>query len=438
VMGSSPINFESYLRYELGRDIVTTDPYDDQDKDDLKYPKIKLHVFQPAKNQKEFKFKKELVKASQTSTTASQLTYFLRNDLQDKPQLQMSIDNRESREKTANTTLQIFLPTMEPVKIIVSEKARVEEVIKLTLQQYEIECSARRKAIRINLDAATYLLRFAEDDGSPDEDMPALVKTQEIGHFKGTTRFSLCLDTSFKRASTAKSNTIAPSLSLFRVFIPTEGFGGGWITVAYNKDTKLRDVMDILVAKRDFDSEKCDFDYFDDNDALTAKNTELTMDKKVSELGLPKLKLVALDKKGNKDKDTPTMKRHKRKSSMIKNVIGRKGASEEKEENPNKSLKRPASPGPLLKGSEYLVLKVKGNTKVERILGIESDKITKSKSDSPTKKPVIPILQIQKVSIDPKQHNVFYINLADKTYKFESDKAEEIVSKITPLLKNQK
>lgn len=70
--------------------------------------------------------------------------------------------------------------------------------------------------------ANSYLLRFAEEDGTPDEggqimilayshsghlylteknihiDIPALVRTQEIGHFRGAMTFSLCRVAEFK------------------------------------------------------------------------------------------------------------------------------------------------------------------------------------------------------------------------------------------------
>jgi hypothetical protein len=52
------------------------------------------------------------------------------------------------------------------------------------------------------------ILRFTEsDDGEPDEDMPALVRTQEMGQFKGTSMFALCKDPKFKEEEVAALRT---------------------------------------------------------------------------------------------------------------------------------------------------------------------------------------------------------------------------------------
>jgi hypothetical protein len=95
-------------------------------------------------------------------------------------------------------TLTVWMPTLEAVQVQMGEKSSVEEVIKGAMQQYEIDCADRTKQVRINMNPKAYVLRFADDDGAPDDDMPALVKTQEIGQFKGCTKFCLCPDTSFK------------------------------------------------------------------------------------------------------------------------------------------------------------------------------------------------------------------------------------------------
>lgn len=58
------------------------------------------------------------------------------------------------------------------VKKKVNDKASVEDVIKLAIQQYEIKCMESKKAMRINMNPKAYVLRFADDDGLPDEDMP--------------------------------------------------------------------------------------------------------------------------------------------------------------------------------------------------------------------------------------------------------------------------
>ena len=77
------------------------------------------------------------------------------------------------------------------------DKTSVEEVIRHAMQQYELECSDRKKMVRINTNPKAYVLKYAEDDGVPDEDLPALVRDQEIGQFRSKD-FALVPDTSFK------------------------------------------------------------------------------------------------------------------------------------------------------------------------------------------------------------------------------------------------
>jgi hypothetical protein len=92
----------------------------------------------------------------------------------------------------------------------VTDKSSVEYVIESALKQYELESKDDINKIPLISNPKCYVLRFADDDGQPDEDMPglnftlipnsplALVKTQEMGQFKGATAFSLVKDPKFK------------------------------------------------------------------------------------------------------------------------------------------------------------------------------------------------------------------------------------------------
>lgn len=70
--------------------------------------------------------------------------------------------------------LNIFFPTMESVVITVDSTATVLDLIKTALTSYEMQCKDSKKPIRISLNPNYYVLRFAEDDGAPDEDMPGI------------------------------------------------------------------------------------------------------------------------------------------------------------------------------------------------------------------------------------------------------------------------
>lgn len=44
----------------------------------------------------------------------------------------------------------------------------MEEVIRLAMQQYEMECHDKKKQSKLKGNAKAYVLRFSEDDGSAD------------------------------------------------------------------------------------------------------------------------------------------------------------------------------------------------------------------------------------------------------------------------------
>ena len=83
----------------------------------------------------------------------------------------------EAPVKQNTKQLTVHLPTLESVNIQVAEKTSVEDVIKVAIQQYEIECSDKKRVVRMNMDPKAYVLRWAEDDGVPDEDLPGTPET---------------------------------------------------------------------------------------------------------------------------------------------------------------------------------------------------------------------------------------------------------------------
>lgn len=89
---------------------------------------------------------------------------------------QASVNNETQKvaeSKLATLLLSIFLPSIKkPVKVKVGEKTTVGEVVKATLQQFEAQTSEDINKGPINTNPKAWMLRFAEDDGTPDDDMP--------------------------------------------------------------------------------------------------------------------------------------------------------------------------------------------------------------------------------------------------------------------------
>lgn len=50
----------------------------------------------------------------------------------------------------------------------------------MTIQQYEIRCLETKKTQRINMNPKAYVLRFAEEDGVPDEDFPGFFQIESF------------------------------------------------------------------------------------------------------------------------------------------------------------------------------------------------------------------------------------------------------------------
>jgi hypothetical protein len=59
-----------------------------------------------------------------------------------------------------------------PVKVKVASKATVETVINLALKQNEEDTKDDINRVAVNRNPKALMLKFAEDDGTPDEDMP--------------------------------------------------------------------------------------------------------------------------------------------------------------------------------------------------------------------------------------------------------------------------
>lgn len=97
---------------------------------------------------------------------------------------------------------------MEKIDITVKKDANVQEVIGYTL--YEYVNKEGRPNIPISLyDTSLWSVRIAEEDGTIDDDFPALDRSRQIHKF-GYDSFALCNSISFDETNT-KPESVAPT-----------------------------------------------------------------------------------------------------------------------------------------------------------------------------------------------------------------------------------
>lgn len=163
------------------------------------------------------------------------------------------------------TQLTIFLP-IRPLSVHVQAKETtlIEDIIKEALKQYDADTKTENKQPLSNLPKA-YLFRFAEPDGSPDEDMPALDRSREIGQFlkKGLTSFALCLNPEFKGEELVYWLSALPFANIFsfaaedeeggdapkriRIHLPNDG---GFLSINVRDNTSLKEVKEQVCERR--------------------------------------------------------------------------------------------------------------------------------------------------------------------------------------------
>jgi hypothetical protein len=103
----------------------------------------------------------------------------------------------------------MFLPfsSMGRIEITVKKDANVQEVIGYTL--YEYVNREGNPPIPLSLyDTSLWSIRIAEEDGTIDDDFPALDRSRQIHKF-GYDNFALCNSISFEEAN-SKADSVAP------------------------------------------------------------------------------------------------------------------------------------------------------------------------------------------------------------------------------------
>jgi len=96
-----------------------------------------------------------------------------------------------------------------------------------------------------------------------------------------------------------------------------------------------------------------------------------------------------------------------------------------------------------MKFQEFSVIKVnKFGVRQERTMGIDDKFLTNNvpenkvtKSNDKVKRPKRSLSELQKVWLNANRPNEFILKFKDQTYKYESQQSEEIVAKLSFLLK---
>jgi SAPK-interacting protein 1 (Sin1), middle CRIM domain len=182
------------------------------------------------------------------------------------------------------------------VRLTVAASATVEDVLTLALEMRAERSSQHIHKPKWNADPRAWLLRAAEDDGTPDDDLPALRRELEIGAFKGYSTFALCRNPSFEEEVGLEQQAQEDALlsaGILRISLPHTACT---VSVRHVGSMSLEQVLEELTRKG-YSMPRLPFGF----QLLDAASTEfLSWDMLLSEL--PKdtiLQLVNVDQKNS-------------------------------------------------------------------------------------------------------------------------------------------
>lgn len=504
-----------------------------EDENAKKERNTKVKVFELPEDAKKFKFVKETISnvtsttSSTASSTASSTTPVVSVTSQPYSNLTAMVlsmarngsssggaDGFRSQNRGVNSMvniggvgteakllLKIFLPlpstssSSKHIKIRVGVKTSVDQVIQeavkgmLDLESKEADINKALESNHMPHDPKAYILRVAEDDGTPDDDVPNLVRNQEVGQFKGCVVFALCRDPKFKEEQEQEQPKVTPTsiaaLRLFKVFFPQ--FRNSYVSLIYKENMTLKEVREFVCNKRQLPPDQFSFQHCDTVSSTAFLPIDMLLkdipkeDRDQLNLVDRKQKLGSLRRKGsmkslldlqhyyygNNNSNTSNNSNNNNTSSESDNNDAKGtntdgndgnaiGDSEEREKEKDKDEdyveKGDASaqifkklgaiffltPSSATKYQQYTV--IKGNkfgAKQERIMGIDAERITNSipdKKGTAAKKPVRFMKDVVKAALIPNKPRFFLIEFKDKTYKYEANQAEEIIAKINYLI----
>jgi len=193
--------------------------------------------------------------------------------------------------------LVLYLPNQEPLKLQVSKKATVTQVIQ-QLTEYLRQSS--KYVYRLHPDHNKYEIRLHEEDGLPDSDFPALDADMEIGNFCEGPWQELCvclkpgekIDSSVgqtendaatfsAQAESAKKALEEKMIKLIKVYFAETGFQTsvqvkeGWRPTALLKKVQEKQRLPLFSDEFEFripEEEKADLGF---SDSVVPSNTDL-------------------------------------------------------------------------------------------------------------------------------------------------------------------
>lgn len=186
--------------------------------------------------------------------------------------------------------LKTWLPGIaDPLRVRVRPYLTIEELIKITLKQYELQSKDDISKVRLNNNPKSYIIRFAEEDGTPDEDLPAPGRQQPLSQFKFCETYALVKDPNFKGTfllffltCAVEQETVQEFTGprLFKVFLPNES---GFISVMYNDSMTLQELRETVCTKRRLELQPNSYGFhYKGGDP----HEWLSLDKKLSELDI--------------------------------------------------------------------------------------------------------------------------------------------------------
>lgn len=201
--------------------------------------------------------------------------------------------------------LRIYFPhcstARKPLSVVVKREATVEEVIGYTLYEY-VETKMLPVIDSNTGKASAWNLRIVEDDGTIDEDFPALERSRKVQKFSFDA-FAICLANP-KAAKAADQPKVSAAAKSATVQTIKKQAGGNYFikvhlystlevkqttTVNLSGDMLLSEVLDICCKKRKIDSN----DY---TLKMADTKTDVPLDRTLESLGLEEICLLKKDR----------------------------------------------------------------------------------------------------------------------------------------------
>jgi len=343
----------------------------------------------------------------------------------------IDIQRRAADVAARKPNIKIYISDKEVMNVVIEEKMTVDDVIRKTMQ---VHASNVNRATKLNDDPMAYILRFAENDGTVDDDMPSMVRNREIAQFiKGWSVFRLVVE----------APPAAKTPQLLKVIFPNND---GFMSVAYKDETLLRLVMDQVCKKYVIDNPQLlYFEY----EAGFSKIGMIPLDSPMKDLGTRQIRLAirAIGEISGRRRNTKSHEfvktkgnRLSKQSSLDENgltaaeLMLNTGGSSTNIRSRNGSFAN-------LKGKdkyqEWNVVELRGHSiRVDKIMGVSNSKIyIRNPSESKTSKHT----EEKKISnlkrISPSGPKSFSMIFPDGyTLEVESEHSAEIISKLQILM----